>query len=246
MSAAEISSGSGPRACSAWVCRCPGCSGPRLGAVAERAAGPRRLADLRLPPRRHEHDRHLGHEARRAGRVPRRVQADRDQGARHRDLRAHAPARGADGQGLADPLVPARQLEPRSGRPLHADRLPPDGRVQPDLRPNNQRPAHRGDHRPEARAEGLGAAVRLPAQDAPEHRLGLPRRGGGAVRDRRRPERPRFRRARRRAAARAGAGPAGVAAGAAGPGRPLPAQPPRRPRAATRSRWARSARRRST
>ena len=29
------------------------------------------------------------------------------------DLRAHAAARRADGQGLADPLVPPRQLEPR-------------------------------------------------------------------------------------------------------------------------------------
>ena len=52
--------------------------------------------------------------------------------ARPAGLRTPAEDGAGDGQVLADPLVPAPQLGPRPGRPLHAHRLLPGGRVQPD------------------------------------------------------------------------------------------------------------------
>ena len=95
----------------------------------------------------------------------------------------------------------------------------PQAGFNPSLTPNNQRPAHRLDHRPQARAARLGAALRLPAEDAPQRRPGLPRRRRRPVRHRRRPERPELRRARRRAAA--------------GPRRRPPRRPQRPARAAS-------------
>src|SRR5258706_26732 len=67
----------------------------------------------------------------------------------------------------------------------------------------------RVSHRPQARAARLGAALRLPAEDAPQRRAGLSWRWRRAVRHRRRPERARLQRAGHRAAA----GDRGIAAG---------------------------------
>ena len=114
--------------------------------------------------------------------------------------------------------------------------------------PDAEQPAAgaRLDHRPQARAARLGAALRLPAQAAPQLRLGLPRRRGRAVRHRRRPERARLRRARHGAAAGARRRPARRPQASCSPGRPLPARRPR-PRPTTPPRRsASSSRRRSS
>ncbi len=83
----------------------------------------------------------------------------------------HLPQLGpANGQVLADPLVPPSQFRPRAGRPLHADRLFPAGRLQPGAQPEQPAAGARLDHRPQARAARRRAAVRLPAEDAPQRR----------------------------------------------------------------------------
>ena len=118
---------------------CRTCSQAQTAAKAAGKTDEGRLAHLPLPARRPQHHRHLRPEARRPRRVPRRVQADRHQRPRHPDLRAPAAGRPADGQVLADPLVPPPQLGPRPGRPLHAHRLLPAGRLQPE--PEAEQPA---------------------------------------------------------------------------------------------------------
>ncbi len=88
-------------------------------------ADTRRVADLPLFAWRPQHHRHLGHEARCASRVPRRVQTDRHQRQRRPGLRTSAAPGEADGQVLARPFVSPSQLGSRTRRPLHAHRLLP-------------------------------------------------------------------------------------------------------------------------
>ncbi len=115
---------------------------------------PRRLAG---PPR------HLGHEARRPGRGPRQVQADRHQRAGHPDLRA-LPAHGADdGQGGADPQpAPQHRRDARERPALDDDR--------PRLQRRQREAARRQRHLARLRPEGRAAGQRHPARPDRQHR----------------------------------------------------------------------------
>ena len=86
----------------------------------------RRCVHSHLPQRRTEPSRYVGHEAGRAGRNPRRVQADRDDRARHSTVRALA-APGAAGASRDDRAFGAsqRQQRPRGGGLHGADRPRP-------------------------------------------------------------------------------------------------------------------------
>ena len=153
-----------------------------LAAPHEVARHQGRFAHLRLPARRAEHDRHVRPEAGRPGRVPRRVQPDRDQRARRPGVRASAEAwRRQMDQYLADPLVPPPQLGPRAGRPLHAHRVLPAGRVQPDPQPEQPAAEPSGRSSPQKLGpRGSVPAVRRVAEGTSELRVGLPRRRGRA------------------------------------------------------------------
>ena len=71
----------------------------------------------------------------------------------------------------------------------------------PNLRPNNQRPALGSVIARQLGPRGSVPPLRLPAQAASEHRPGVPRRDRRAVRHRRRPQRAGVHRARHRPAA---------------------------------------------
>ena len=134
-----------------WALLAPG-PGPRRRACGSRAArrrrpaaGPARLADRLLDARRHEPARHLRHEARRAGRVPRPVPADRHRRARASQITERFPrqARVMDRLSIVR-SVNHQNAHPRPVGPLDADRL-----LRADAGP--QRPAEavvRLGHRP--------------------------------------------------------------------------------------------------
>ena len=103
----------------------------------------------------------------------------------------------------------------------------PTAGFNPTLNPNNQRPAHGAVIARTLGAARLRAALRLPAQDAPQHRLGLPRPRRRPVRHRRRSQRPRFRRARPGAAARRRCRPASTPARNCWPAWTASSSPPR-------------------
>ena len=91
-----------------------GCAGDGRGSRAAASAGPRLHPAVHVG--RAGPSGHVGPEARRAGGDPRRVQADRDQRARHSDLRALAAARPADRQAGHRPLDDAQQRRPHARR----------------------------------------------------------------------------------------------------------------------------------
>ena len=123
-------------------------------------AGARHLGHPDLEGGRTEPPRHVGPQARRARRVPRRVQADRDQRPRHRGRRAPAALGQADGQVRHRPLGDPPRLGPRVGQPLPADRLPPDQR-----HPCAGDAQLRLDHR--ARCAGRGGRACRPTSRCP-------------------------------------------------------------------------------
>ena len=182
-----------------------------------------------VPGRRAEPARHLGHEARRAERGPRAVQADPDQRPRHPDQR-DLPADGeARRQVRAGPLG---LLRGRGG----ARHRPPDDADRPAVPGRHRVPARRLRARvPEGR-EGRHPAARAAAAADRQHRRQhaarpdrrLPRQGVRPVRAQRRSVGPGLQ----------GARPAAARLHHRDPRRPAPqpARPGRRRREAVRSR----------
>ena len=162
----------GTRACSLRRFARP----PRPRAAEKGQAGERRLADLPLPARRPEHDRHLGPQARRPGRVPRRVQADRHQRPRHPE--SASTCRGWRSRWTSSRWSARSAITtPTTARPIItcSPATFPQAGFNPSLSPNNQRPAHGS-----IIARKLGRAARCRRMSAcrkmhSERRLGLPR-----------------------------------------------------------------------
>ena len=139
----------------------PGCCGSRRRGdstpAREQEGGHPDLAGRRADPHRH-----VRPEAGRPGRVPRRVQADRHQRARHPDRRAPAAAGEDHGQAGDRPLGLPHQRRPRHGLAVDADRLSADDRSE-----RQHLPVARVGRRQDERAERAGpAGLRQPAADA--------------------------------------------------------------------------------